>query len=281
MIFVEATWQAARQGAIDGVLGTLFIGGYLIFVRDGVLRQRFRNWSFVSSLLVNAGAMLLLFLITRGIGQVITDGDPRVFLLSFTDYHLVQAIPFFAVVVLAIEFVIRMNRIIGSNIVRYYVTGAYHRPVEEERIFLLIDLGGSTGLAERLGNRRYHEFVRAFVDDLSEPVLETRGYVWQYAGDEVVITWHGKAVSKPQPACAASFWCAMQSSCGLASTARSSERYPRFGAACTGEPSSAERSGISSRRSSSRVTYSTRLHDSKTTPAARSSPWWFPTPCST
>ena len=69
------------------------------------------------------------------------------------------------------------------------MAGVYHRPKAEDRIFLFVDLTGSTQLAERLGSGRYFELLRRFVDDLTEPVLESGGEIYQYAGDEVVITW--------------------------------------------------------------------------------------------
>jgi adenylate cyclase len=71
----------------------------------------------------------------------------------------------------------------------YFAAGVYHRPTAEERIFLFLDLQGSTQLAERLGSARYFELLRRFVDDLTDPVLEAEGEIYQYAGDEVVITW--------------------------------------------------------------------------------------------
>src|SRR5438477_5683461 len=82
-----------------------------------------------------------------------------------------------------------MNRMIGANVLGYFVAGEYHRPKAEERIFLFIDLEASTQLAERLGSARYFELLRRFADNLTEPVLETDGEIYQYAGDEVVITW--------------------------------------------------------------------------------------------
>jgi adenylate cyclase len=36
---------------------------------------------------------------------------------------------------------------------------------------------------------RYHSFLRDFIEDLEEPVLEHGGDVYQYVGDEVVVTW--------------------------------------------------------------------------------------------
>jgi len=82
-----------------------------------------------------------------------------------------------------------MNRMIGANALGYFMAGTYQRPTSEERLFLFLDLIGSTQLAERLGSARYFELLRRFVDDLTEPVLETGGDIYQYAGDEVVMTW--------------------------------------------------------------------------------------------
>jgi adenylate cyclase len=82
-----------------------------------------------------------------------------------------------------------MNRMVGANVLGYFISGAYHRPKAEERIFLFLDLEGSTQLAERLGSARYFELLRRCVDDLTEPILETEGEIYQYAGDEVVVTW--------------------------------------------------------------------------------------------
>jgi adenylate cyclase len=87
------------------------------------------------------------------------------------------------------QFVVQMNRMIGANVLGYFMAGVYHRPTAEERIFLFVDLEGSTQLAERLGSARYFELLRRCMDDLTDPVLETEGEIYQYAGDEVVITW--------------------------------------------------------------------------------------------
>jgi adenylate cyclase len=133
--------------------------------------------------------VLALFLIGRALGQVVTRLEPRRLILSFFDVHLVYALPFFVVLAIAIQFALKMNRMIGVSVLRYFATGVYHRPTAEERVFLFLDLVGSTQLAERLGSARYFELLRRFVDDLTEPVLEAQGEIYQYAGDEVVVTW--------------------------------------------------------------------------------------------
>jgi adenylate cyclase len=185
----EPRLAVALQGLIDAVLITGLVGGYLLFVRDGWLRAWFRRLSFGSDLLISSAIALTLFLIGRAAGQVIRTGQPRRFLTSFTDAHLLYALPFFVAFALAIQIALQMNRVIGANVLRYFVTGAYHRPRKEERVFLFLDLEGSTALAERLGSAAYFALLQRFVDDLTEPILEAEGEIYQYAGDEIVVTW--------------------------------------------------------------------------------------------
>lgn len=185
----EASVVSAVQGLVDGVLLTALVGGYLLIVRDGWLRPRFRRLGFWTDLSCNSAIVLVLFLVGRAVGQVIVRLDPHRFVASFRDAHLLYALPFFVVIAVTIQLGRQMSRLIGANVLGYFMAGVYQRPTAEERIFLFLDLEGSTQLAERMGSARYFEFLRAFVDDLTEPVLETRGEIYQYAGDEVVITW--------------------------------------------------------------------------------------------
>jgi adenylate cyclase len=189
VLTVQATLRSAIQGVVDAIVVPLLAGSYLIFVRDGWLREWFRRFSFVANLAISGTIVLGLFLVGRAAGQVLTTGDPRRFVASFGDAHLVYALPFFIVLAFAVQFLLQMNRMIGASVLRYFVAGVYHRPRLEERIFLFLDLADSTALAERLGSARYFELLRRIVDSLTEPILEAQGEIYQYAGDEVVITW--------------------------------------------------------------------------------------------
>jgi adenylate cyclase len=185
----EASVRSAVQGVVDGVIIPVLVMGYLGFLRDGRLRAWFRRLGFWSDLAFSSGILLVLFLVGRGLGQVVTRQDPRRLITSLADAHLLYALPFFAVLAITIQFALKMNRMVGANVLRYFSSGVYHRPAAEERIFLFLDLEGSTQLAERLGSARYFELLRRFVDDLTEPVLDAEGEIYQYAGDEVVVTW--------------------------------------------------------------------------------------------
>jgi hypothetical protein len=68
--------------------------------------------------------------------------EPRRFVTRFTDAHLAYALPFFVVVAVTIQFILQMNRMIGANVLGYFVA--------------------------RLGSARYFELLRRFVDDLTE-----------------------------------------------------------------------------------------------------------------
>ena len=56
-------------------------------------------------------------------------------------------------------------------------------------MFLLIDMEGSTGLAERLGPLAFHRLVNRFIDDLTQPIVAARGEIHRYVGDELIATW--------------------------------------------------------------------------------------------
>jgi adenylate cyclase len=90
---------------------------------------------------------------------------------------------------LVVNFVGQVNGLLGRGVLVGLILGRYHRPREEVRIFLLIDLRGSTQIAERLGNLRYHAFLSRFIGDVSGSVVRYRGEVHRYVGDEVILTW--------------------------------------------------------------------------------------------
>jgi adenylate cyclase len=88
-----------------------------------------------------------------------------------------------------INFVRQLNRMLGPGTLVSLLLGRYHRPVAEERIFMFLDLNNSTAIAAALGPLWFNEFKNDFFHDIAEPVLETRGQIYQYVGDEAVVTW--------------------------------------------------------------------------------------------
>ena len=70
-----------------------------------------------------------------------------------------------------------------------FILGRYHRPQEMERVFLFVDLTSSTTLAEKLGHLTYSAFLQDFFFDVNMAALPWRGEIYQYVGDEVIVSW--------------------------------------------------------------------------------------------
>ncbi|HEY2560572.1 MAG TPA: adenylate/guanylate cyclase domain-containing protein [Caldimonas sp.] len=86
-------------------------------------------------------------------------------------------------------FVLQIGRLVGERTLRDIVFGRYHRSRMEERFFLFVDIAGSTPLTERIGPEAIHRFLGEVFRLASGPIDDHRGDVYQYVGDEVVITW--------------------------------------------------------------------------------------------
>lgn len=67
--------------------------------------------------------------------------------------------------------------------------GKYTHPKTENRIVMFIDLKDSTPIAEQLGHEQYFLFIRRFIADVSMALIEYNGIIYQYVGDEIVVSW--------------------------------------------------------------------------------------------
>ncbi|MFA0963793.1 adenylate/guanylate cyclase domain-containing protein [Roseivirga sp. BDSF3-8] len=71
--------------------------------------------------------------------------------------------------------------------------GRYYSPKQEERIFMFLDMKSSTTIAETLGDKKYFTLLNRLYVDLNEVIHESYGEIYQYVGDEIVITWKLKS----------------------------------------------------------------------------------------
>lgn len=78
---------------------------------------------------------------------------------------------------------------LGQNVLINFFTGKYHTPKKEERIFMFLDMRDSTTIAENLGHVRYFELLGKYYQTMSDAIINSYGEVYQYVGDEVVISW--------------------------------------------------------------------------------------------
>ena len=83
----------------------------------------------------------------------------------------------------------QVSKKIGPRLLMNLLLGRYHKPKEENRIFMFLDLTSSTTIAEKLGANKYSLFLKEFFFDIDDAIIETRGTASQFVGDEVIIVW--------------------------------------------------------------------------------------------
>jgi adenylate cyclase len=124
-----------------------------------------------------------------GFVEYLTGEDFRHFLFK-EDFYLIMIYTF--VMLLIIIFTLQISRKMGPRMLRYFVTGRYHNPVEEDRIFMYLDLKSSTTIAEKLGDIQFHNLLYQFFFDITKCILVTEGEIYRYIGDEVIVSWNQK-----------------------------------------------------------------------------------------
>ena len=100
-------------------------------------------------------------------------------------YLIIYSLIIFSIVV----FFMQISRLLGEGVLLKFLFGKYNKPVEEERIFMFLDLKSSTTFAEKLGHKKFYSLLNTFFHHISEPVIATKAEIYQYVGDEVVFTW--------------------------------------------------------------------------------------------
>jgi adenylate cyclase len=85
-------------------------------------------------------------------------------------------------------FMVRLNDQYGSGGISY-LTGRYHKPREEMRVFMFLDMRSSTAIAEELGNVKYFRLLNELYAEITDPIVYSRGEIYQYVGDEVSVSW--------------------------------------------------------------------------------------------
>lgn len=89
----------------------------------------------------------------------------------------------------AVNFIHQLSRKMGQGILWNFITGKYHKPREEERIFMFLDLNHSTKIAEKIGDIEFNYLLNEIFFDITSSILSTYGEIYRYVGDEVVIMW--------------------------------------------------------------------------------------------
>lgn len=193
-------------------IGGLFGGAIIVFRLNEKYRTKSYGYYIVVSILFFIGFIftlnsLILFEFYYK-DQILN--SPNVFreavnLLVYDPYAIRNLISWMFIVFFTLHG-LKIYEKFGPDLLFSMFLGKYHRPHEVHRVFMFLDLTNSTPIAEKLGHTRFFALLRDFYNDITDSILNSRGNIYQYVGDEIVISWPPvKAVSQI-PNCIACFF---------------------------------------------------------------------------
>lgn len=182
------------QGLIIGLAFGLGFG-LLDLLLEGKFLRRYSYWLII---LIRTFAHIVFtigLLVASILGVHVMMGDPlnesatELLIETLTTRSALVFLIYTGVVSILFNLMRQMNAMFGPGILVKILMGKYHRPQEENRIFMFLDLKSSTTYGERLGHILYSELIQDCFYDLTDTVQQHDVEIYQYVGDEAVLTW--------------------------------------------------------------------------------------------
>ena len=189
---IIALLSATISGWVVGTFETLYFSK--VFKKFSLSEKLIYKTSIYVVIIIG----FLLFNTILGNSYTLNTGilDPRVWyngMVFFSSFAFWSVVLYIAAIVLITLFYTEVSDNLGQIVLLNFLTGRYHHPKEEERIFMFVDMDSSTSIAEKLGHIRYFEMLNEYYADLSKSIIQFGGEVYQYVGDEITISWKMKS----------------------------------------------------------------------------------------
>jgi adenylate cyclase len=168
----------------------------LFTLLDGIFSDRLlrffprRMMVFLKSLLYFASAFILIIVSARPPLTVFTREHYTQIANFIPDLNLtfVRFLIYFYLSGFLINFFKAVKKKVGRGNFRSWALGMLNKPLEQERIFMFIDMKKSTTLAEKLGHKKFSHLIQDVFNDLSV-VDNYHGEIYQYLGDGAIVSW--------------------------------------------------------------------------------------------
>jgi adenylate cyclase len=185
---------------VAAILGTI-IGGVLLGSLEVLFLSRlFRKQPLGLALTIKTIIYIIfilffvsvvrIYLAGAELGEPIFSADVLGKHLEFlSSAKVVMSILFWGVICSLSIFILHVSDKFGQGVLLNFILGKYHHPKEEKRIFMFMDLKSSTTYAEKLGHIKYSKLIQDCFFDLTDVVEKNDANIYQYVGDEVVLSW--------------------------------------------------------------------------------------------
>ncbi len=183
----SATLSQALRFAAQGSLVALPVFVFEILVAQGAVSERLRRAPF--AVVFIAKALITTALIVSGfaIGGFVLFPDRFAGQTPFL--NLARDTGFALAVAMVLQFVLMVRALVGGRVLTNIILGRYYKPLTEERIFMFLDVSGSTALTQKLGGTGAYSMISRFFFDVAQETKRYGGETHEYIGDEVVVTW--------------------------------------------------------------------------------------------
>ncbi len=167
---------------MTSLLAGLLGGGVYIFL----LRDQLRKLAYFTAFAIMAALILPIVVVGTALGPVgfdVAQALPRIFTLHWLGQYL-----YWTLLMGGTMLMVRLNDQFGTGGVSY-LTGRYRKARQEMRIFMFLDMRSSTAIAEELGHEKYFKLIDELYIDITDPIVNARGEIYQYIGDEISVSW--------------------------------------------------------------------------------------------
>ncbi len=180
-------WYLIMTTGISGMVDGLVFG-----IMDSWFDKRFKKISFPAMILIKASvnlslAILLNLLMFPLLIGWTTSNSIAFFADMMTSSQLIIAAVYFLLITTLMQLAKLVATWMHTSSLLDIMSGG--GLVEENRIFLFLDMKSSTRLAELLGAQRYSALIQDCFRDMTLAIEETAAEIYQYVGDEAVLTW--------------------------------------------------------------------------------------------
>ena len=183
-------------GVLVTVIGATLLGSLEVLYLGKLLRKKPFGMTLLIKTIIYLMFMIffistvILYIYSAEINKPLFSGDVFKLYVDFLfSAKIVMRIIYWSMACLSALFILQVNDKFGQGVLLSFMLGKYHQPKEEERIFMFMDLKSSTMYAERLGHIKYSQFIQDCFFDFTDVVTKYNAKIYQYVGDEVVLSW--------------------------------------------------------------------------------------------
>lgn len=182
-------------------IATTFTAGIIFGTWEIIyFKEKLKKYSFGCIIVIKSIVYFLMILAIAALASMFYNAhllqkpfyDDRVWFYVgdfLTSAHFLGNLLYFGVVIVLILFIDGISDKFGPGELLRFFFGKYHRPREEERIFMFFDMESSTTIAEKLGHERFYNLVNDVFADITDLVIYANGEIYKYMGDEMIVSW--------------------------------------------------------------------------------------------